>query len=56
MATRTITALFDNRAEAERAVQALVSEAGVERSAVRMEAGAETGAGGAGASSHEDKQ
>jgi uncharacterized protein (TIGR02271 family) len=45
MATRTITALFDSRAEAERAVQALVSEAGLDRSAVRVEAGAE-GAGG----------
>jgi uncharacterized protein (TIGR02271 family) len=54
MATRTITALFDNGAEAERAVQALVSEAGVDRSAVRVEAGAAGAAGGT-ASGQEDK-
>ena len=36
MATRTITAMFDNRAEAEQAIQALVSEVGLSRSAVRV--------------------
>lgn len=54
MATRTITAMFDNRAEAERAVQALLSEVGLDRSAVRVEAGAEAAAGGT-ASAQEDR-
>ena len=52
MATRTITALFDSRAEAEQAVQALVSEVGLERASVRVEAGATAGAT---ASGQEDK-
>lgn len=52
MATRTITALFDSRAEAEQAAQALASEAGVSRSAVKVEAGSGTAAG---ASATEDK-
>jgi len=42
MATRTITAMFDTRAEAERAVQALASEAGLDRSSVHIGAGAES--------------
>ncbi|CAA9288442.1 MAG: hypothetical protein AVDCRST_MAG08-4384, partial [uncultured Acetobacteraceae bacterium] len=53
MATRTITALFDSRAEADKAVQALVSEAGVSQSSVRVEAGSGTAA--AGASAQQDK-
>jgi uncharacterized protein (TIGR02271 family) len=44
MTTRTITAMFDGRTEAERAVEALVSEAGLDRGAVRMDAGATGGA------------
>ena len=52
MATRTITALFDSRAEAEQAVQALVSEVGLDRASVRVEAGATAGAT---ASGQEDK-
>ena len=42
MTTRTVTAMFSSRAEAERAVQQLVSELGVDRSMVRTspEAGA----------------
>lgn len=48
MATRTITALFDSRAEADQAAQALKSEVGLAGSAVRVEAGA-SAAGGAGA-------
>jgi len=56
MATRTITAMFDSRAEAEQAVQSLVSEIGLSRSAVRVEPGAEGTTGGTtSASSHEDK-
>jgi len=56
MATRTITAMFDGRAEAERAVQALVSEAGVDRSAVRVDPGSEAAAGDTAATSgHEDR-
>ena len=39
MATRTITAMFDTRAEAERAVEALASQAGIDRSAVQIGAG-----------------
>jgi len=54
MATRTITALFDSRAEAEQAVQSLVSEVGLDRSAVRVEAGTGTAASGA-ASAQDDK-
>ncbi len=38
MTTRTITAMFDSRAEAERAVEALVSTAGLDRSMIRIEA------------------
>jgi len=41
MATRTITAMFDTRAEAERAVEALASQAGLDRSAVHIGAGAQ---------------
>ena len=41
MATRTITAMFDTRAEAERAVEALASQAGIDRSAVQIGAGAQ---------------
>ena len=37
---RSLSALFDSRADAERAVQALVSEAGVDRSGVRLDPGA----------------
>ena len=48
MATRTVTALFDSRAEAEQAVQSLVSEAGVNRSSVKVEAGSGATAGAAG--------
>ena len=40
MATHTISAMFDNRAEAERAIEALVSEVGLHRSSVRMDDGA----------------
>ena len=56
MATRTITAMFDSRAEAEQAVQALVSEVGLNRSTVRMdpEAGAAGGTATTGTAS-EDK-
>jgi uncharacterized protein (TIGR02271 family) len=39
MTTRTITAMFDDRAEAERAVEALATTVGLDRSAIRMEAG-----------------
>ena len=39
MATRTITAMFDGRAEAEGAVEALVSQAGVDRGAVSISGG-----------------
>jgi uncharacterized protein (TIGR02271 family) len=42
MTTHTITAMFDNRAEAERATEALVSQAGVSRSAIRLDAGSTT--------------
>jgi uncharacterized protein (TIGR02271 family) len=52
MATRTITALFDSRAEAEEAVQALVSEVGLDRTSVRVESGATAGTT---ASGQEDK-
>ena len=57
MANRTITALFDSRAEAEQAVQALVSEVGLDRSAVRVDLSSEatTATTGAAASSHEDR-
>ncbi len=56
MANRTITALFDSRAEAEQAVQALVSEVGLDRSAVRVDLSSEaTTTTGAAASSHEDR-
>ncbi len=55
MATRTITALFDSRAAAEQAAQALASEAGLDRSAVRVEAGAAGGTGATTASGQEDK-
>src|SRR4028118_626734 len=48
MATRTVTALFDSRAEAEQAVQSIVSEAGVNRSSVKVEAGSGATAGAAG--------
>ena len=41
MATRTITAMFDSRADAERAAQALASEAGVDRGAVHVGSGAQ---------------
>ena len=53
MATRTITALFDSRAEADQAAQSLKSEVGLAGSAVRVEAG--TGAAGGVASAQEDK-
>ncbi|CAA9219844.1 MAG: hypothetical protein AVDCRST_MAG08-534, partial [uncultured Acetobacteraceae bacterium] len=43
MATRTITAMFDSRAEAEHAVQALASEAGVGRGAVTLGSGSQAG-------------
>jgi stress response protein YsnF len=39
MTIRTITAMFDDRAEAERAVEALVTTVGLDRSAVRVEPG-----------------
>jgi uncharacterized protein (TIGR02271 family) len=56
MANRTITALFDSRAEAEQAVQALVSEVGLDRSAVRVDLSSEAATTtGAAASSHEDR-
>ena len=42
MTTSTITALFDSRAEAERAVEALVSTVGLDRTAVRMDAAPST--------------
>ncbi len=42
MATRTITAMFDSRAEAEQAVQALASEVGLDRSSVHIGAGAQS--------------
>jgi len=45
MATRTITALFDSRAEAERAAQALTSQIGLSGSAVRVEAGTGSASG-----------
>lgn len=45
MTTRTVTAMFDSRAEAEQAVEALVSTIGLNRSAVRVEAGAGTASG-----------
>ncbi len=51
MATRTITALFDSRAEADQAAQALMSEARLSQSSVQVQAGT----GGAGASAQEDK-
>jgi uncharacterized protein (TIGR02271 family) len=38
MTTSTITALFDSQAEAERAVEALVSTVGLDRTAIRMDA------------------
>lgn len=38
MTAHTITAMFDSRAEAERATEALVSGAGISRSAVRIDA------------------
>jgi uncharacterized protein (TIGR02271 family) len=47
--------LFDSRAEAERAVQALVSEAGLNRSAVRLDPGSEAAGGTTAAPSHEDR-
>jgi len=40
MAMHTITAMFDSRAEAERAVEALVSQLGLIRSAIRVDANA----------------
>lgn len=55
MATRTITAMFDSRAEAERAVQALASETGLDRSAVRIDSGPDAGGNAAATSFHEDK-
>ncbi len=54
MSTRTITAMFDTRAEAEQAVQALVSEVGLDRSTVRVDA-AGAGATTTAAASGEDK-
>lgn len=54
MATRTITAMFDTRPEAEQAVLSLVSEAGLDRSAVRLDA-AESAGAAAGASGQADK-
>ncbi len=41
MATRTITAMFDSRAEAERAVQALASEVGLDRGGVHIGSGSQ---------------
>ena len=41
MATRTITAMFNSRAEAERAVQALASQAGIGRDAVNIGSGSQ---------------
>jgi uncharacterized protein (TIGR02271 family) len=41
MATRTITAMFNSRAEAERAVQALASQAGLDRNAVHVGSGSQ---------------
>jgi stress response protein YsnF len=49
MTTHTITAMFDSRAEAERATEALVSNAGVARSSIRIDADAGTNAGTEGA-------
>ncbi len=42
MTMRTISAMFDSRAEAERAVEGLVRETGLARTAVRLDAGAGT--------------
>jgi len=41
MATRTITAMFNSRAEAERAVQALASQIGLDRGAVDIGSGSQ---------------
>ncbi len=41
MATRTITAMFDSRAEAERAVQAVASEVGLDRNGVHIGSGSQ---------------
>ncbi len=41
MATRTITAMFDSRAEAERAVQAVASEVGLDRGGVHIGSGSQ---------------
>ena len=52
MTTRTVTAMFDSHAEAERAAEALISIIGLNRSAVRVETGASMAAG---AGATEDK-
>lgn len=44
MTARTITAMFENRAEAERAVEALVRETGLARTAVRLDTSTGTAA------------
>jgi uncharacterized protein (TIGR02271 family) len=41
MATRTITAMFNSRAEAERAIQALASQPGIDRDAVHLGSGSQ---------------
>jgi uncharacterized protein (TIGR02271 family) len=54
MTTHTVTAMFDSRAEAERAADSLVSQLGLSRSAIRVDAdagtttGSATGTGGKG--------
>ncbi len=55
MTTHTITAMFDSRAEAERAMEALVSQAGVSRSAVRIDAQAGSATTGSSSSGTESK-
>jgi uncharacterized protein (TIGR02271 family) len=55
MTTHTITAMFDSRAEAERATEALVSQAGIARSAVRIDADAGPATTGGSASGTESK-
>lgn len=46
MSTRTVTAMFGSRAEAERASQALVSELHIDRAMIRTNSGAEGGDAG----------
>lgn len=52
---RTITALFDSRAEAERAVDALVAQVGVDRDRVTVHAQEASGTTATTATRHEDK-